>query len=153
LRGRERGHRCGEIIGLVREQSPENLMDFLRQRRRWFLGMRSIRHLCARYVFFQSCVGLLVNVYTLTNFFFPDLNLMDLPNPIILAINFQISVYVYIYSLGVVMQDLDHGFKWNEILMHVCMTIACIPMASLLENFAIVYAVLFKTKLFEVIRK
>jgi hypothetical protein len=37
-----RGFTSGRIHGIVREQSPVNLRDFLKQRRRWFLGIVAI---------------------------------------------------------------------------------------------------------------
>jgi len=38
-----RGFTCGRIHGIVREQSPTTLRDFLKQRRRWFMVRRSRR--------------------------------------------------------------------------------------------------------------
>lgn len=35
-----RGFTCGRIHGIVREQSPTTLRDFLKQRRRWFMVRR-----------------------------------------------------------------------------------------------------------------
>jgi cellulose synthase/poly-beta-1,6-N-acetylglucosamine synthase-like glycosyltransferase len=37
-----RGFTCGRVHGIVREQSPTTLRDFLKQRRRWFMGIRDI---------------------------------------------------------------------------------------------------------------
>lgn len=34
-----RGFTSGRIHGIVREQSPVTLRDFLKQRRRWFMGI------------------------------------------------------------------------------------------------------------------
>jgi cellulose synthase/poly-beta-1,6-N-acetylglucosamine synthase-like glycosyltransferase len=38
-----RGFTCGRIHGIIREQSPTTLRDFLKQRRRWFMGIRDIK--------------------------------------------------------------------------------------------------------------
>ena len=38
-----RGFTCGRVHGIVREQSPTTLRDFLKQRRRWFMGIRDIQ--------------------------------------------------------------------------------------------------------------
>src|SRR5579872_475928 len=35
----ELGYKCGQISGIVREVSPQNLTDFIKQRRRWFCGV------------------------------------------------------------------------------------------------------------------
>lgn len=40
-----RGFTCGRIHGVVREQSPTTVRDFLKQRRRWFMGIRDIKGL------------------------------------------------------------------------------------------------------------
>jgi cellulose synthase/poly-beta-1,6-N-acetylglucosamine synthase-like glycosyltransferase len=153
LRARTNGHKCGEVMGVVREQSPETLMDFVRQRRRWFLGMRSIRHPCARYVLFQSYVGIACNVYTFLDYFMPELGLLRLPLLLVICLTFQMSVCFYLYILGVVVQDLDAGFTWKTVILHIPVTLVCIPLVALLENSAIVYALFFNTKVFEVIKK
>ena len=38
----EKGFMCGKIPGLVREQSPMDLIGFLKQRRRWYVGIRRL---------------------------------------------------------------------------------------------------------------
>jgi cellulose synthase/poly-beta-1,6-N-acetylglucosamine synthase-like glycosyltransferase len=39
------GFRCGKVPGIIREQSPLNFMSFLKQRRRWFVGIRRLPEL------------------------------------------------------------------------------------------------------------
>lgn len=36
------GYQCGKVPGIIREQSPMNLVAFLKQRRRWFVGIRRL---------------------------------------------------------------------------------------------------------------
>ena len=48
LRSWIKGYKCGEILGVVREQSPQSILDFLKQRRRWFVGIRTVKHPIAR---------------------------------------------------------------------------------------------------------
>jgi cellulose synthase/poly-beta-1,6-N-acetylglucosamine synthase-like glycosyltransferase len=38
------GYTCGHIDGYAREQSPLTLLDFLKQRRRWIVGIRSLSY-------------------------------------------------------------------------------------------------------------
>jgi len=38
-----RGFTCGRIHGIIREQSPQTVRDFMKQRRRWFMGIRDIK--------------------------------------------------------------------------------------------------------------
>jgi cellulose synthase/poly-beta-1,6-N-acetylglucosamine synthase-like glycosyltransferase len=153
LRARSAGHKCGEVAGIVREQSPETIMDFLKQRRRWFLGMRSIRHPCARYTFFQTSLGLFCNVYNIFDMAMPWLGLFRMPMPVICLLYFQMSVFAYLYLIGIVLQDYDAGYTWSTIVSHVLIGIICIPMCVMLENMAILYAIFFKVKTFEVISK
>jgi hypothetical protein len=41
----DRGFYCGKVCGIIREQSPMDLMGFLKQRRRWFCGIRRLPQL------------------------------------------------------------------------------------------------------------
>ena len=54
LRSWIKGYKCGEILGVVREQSPQSILDFLKQRRRWFVGIRTVKHPIARQGFLLS---------------------------------------------------------------------------------------------------
>ena len=41
----EQGYKCGKIAGIVREQSPMDLIGFLKQRRRWYVGIRRLPYI------------------------------------------------------------------------------------------------------------
>jgi cellulose synthase/poly-beta-1,6-N-acetylglucosamine synthase-like glycosyltransferase len=154
LRARAHGHRCGEIRGVAREQSPHSLLDFLRQRRRWFLGIRTIRHPCARYVCFQAFAGSLCTLYCILSLLVPSVSAWyQFPLWTALMTNFQLSVFVYIYILGVVIQDVDAGYTWATVLSHIPTTAVFMPMATVLEMLAVFYAIFFKTTHFEVVEK
>ncbi|KAH6570449.1 hypothetical protein BASA62_004355 [Batrachochytrium salamandrivorans] len=41
----EKGFRCSKVPGIVREQSPIDFIGFLKQRRRWFVGIRRLPYI------------------------------------------------------------------------------------------------------------
>ncbi|KAJ1554423.1 hypothetical protein HK096_003609, partial [Nowakowskiella sp. JEL0078] len=53
-----RGFRCGKIAGFIREQSPQGFMDFLKQRRRWFVGIWRLRSFLPKLWAFFWTLGL-----------------------------------------------------------------------------------------------
>ncbi|KAL9051712.1 MAG: hypothetical protein Q9162_005862 [Coniocarpon cinnabarinum] len=53
LQAMKHGHRIGWVPGICREISPATLTDYVKQRRRWFSGIRQIDHLMGRFVLFS----------------------------------------------------------------------------------------------------
>ncbi|CAF0754540.1 unnamed protein product [Brachionus calyciflorus] len=148
-----RGYRCGEILGLVREQSPQSIIDFLKQRRRWFVGIRSIKHPIPRYLIFQWICGVVCFIVTIANFAIEHFRKMQSPYWVGLIGNFSFVVFGYLYLLGVVVQDYDYGYSFKKILFHVIIAIFLVPIASFLECLSVLYGIFLVPKVFEVIKK
>ena len=55
----DRGFYCGKVIGIVREQVPLDLIGFLKQRRRWFCGIRRLPQLLPKLWAFFWALGIL----------------------------------------------------------------------------------------------
>lgn len=148
-----KGHRCGEILGLVREQSPQTILDFLKQRRRWFVGIQSVRHPIARYLVFQWICGILCGVVTTLNFLLQALSILRSPFWVGMLGNFSFVVFVYLYVIGIVVQDFDYGYSSGKILVHVLCTIVFQPVSAILECLSVLYGLVVKPRDFEVIAK
>jgi cellulose synthase/poly-beta-1,6-N-acetylglucosamine synthase-like glycosyltransferase len=153
LEATARGYTCGQIAGVCREQSPQTIIDFMKQRRRWFLGVKSMSHPMTRYSTARSLAGLLCSVIVVCEFLFPGLQLTVRPMWLSVFVDFQLALYFYLYIYGVIVQDFDRGFGWLTMGWHVLVTVALYPAAFLLENASIVYALIYDTKEFDIIKK
>ena len=153
LRSWLRGYSCGEILGIVREQSPESIVDFLKQRRRWFVGIRSVSHPIARYLVFQWICGVVCAVVTTLNICLQPLR--GLRSPIWVGVigNFSFVVFLYMYALGIAIQDYDAGVSIGKMTVHIIVTVILQPLASLLECLSVLYGIFCSPSGFEVIKK
>ncbi len=79
--------------------------------------------------------------------------MIRLPLWLSVIVNLQLSLFLYMYTVGVVIQDMDVGYTWTTILSHIPITIVLTPVATVLEMLAIFYAIFFKTTRFEVVAK
>ena len=152
-----RGHTCGYVDGLVREQSPESIVDFLKQRRRWMVGIRSIakhsgwaRMWTLIWSFNPVILGVgfastanLVGAGELTSFM------------VFIPITFITTVYLYLYLLGGLIQDLDRGSNFSRTLLHLIGTSIFYPLAFVLESAAVVWSYVSVSKHmgFQIVRK
>jgi hypothetical protein len=57
-----RGFYCGKVCGIIREQSPMDFMGFMKQRRRWYCGIRRLPHLLPR-IWVRIGVSVLVWIF------------------------------------------------------------------------------------------
>ncbi|TNY18979.1 family 2 glycosyltransferase [Rhodotorula diobovata] len=137
-----RGFTCGRIHGIVREQSPTTLRDFLKQRRRWFMGIRDIKGL---YGLPHLAINLwIVGVFTL------GATVINLPlgfiehstTPIWIAVsaNFSFLTFFTLYLWGIFFQELDFGQTWWKIPIHLACGLLIQPFASLAEGLSAIWA-------------
>ena len=89
----KRGYSCDEIHGMVREQSPQSIVDFLRQRRRWLVGIRGLSQLCpwARLWSVLWSLSPLVKLAVVIDVFF------GVPKPWFIAIPGMTITLTYLY--------------------------------------------------------
>ncbi|KAM0756412.1 family 2 glycosyltransferase [Meredithblackwellia eburnea MCA 4105] len=137
-----RGFTCGRIHGIVREQSPTTLRDFLKQRRRWFMGIRDIKGL---YGLPHLAINLwVVGVFTL------GVTIINLPlgfiehalTPLWVAVcaNFCFITFFTLYLWGLLFQELDYGQTWWKIPIHLLCAIIIQPFASVAEGLSAIWA-------------
>lgn len=100
-----RGLRIGEVGGIVREQSATTLGDFLRQRRRWLVGIRGLSRTSrwARLWAVLWSASPLVRAATITYVLVGH----GLPLAVLVAGNLFAATFLYLYLLGSVIQDVD----------------------------------------------
>lgn len=154
-----RGNRFRWVDGTVVEQSPSNLRDFLRQRRRWFTGMwwgarrAPVPARCraplwgAMFLWSVSWLGL---AYAFLHVLIP----VQIPGPLGLIGDLVFAVYLANYLLGLwvtLSGDREHGpvrkarwFVHQTLLM---------PAFAALEAAAVIYGLLRPERRFHVIDK
>ncbi len=136
------GYTCGYVDGVVREQSPESILDFLKQRRRWLLGIRTI----AKHSNWARLWTLLwsLNPVILGIAMALSTNLIGGGKPIscLMFIPMMLisAIYLYLYLLGSLVQDLDRKSNLVEILLHTLATSVLYPLAFMLESLAVIWS-------------
>ncbi|KZT52981.1 glycosyltransferase family 2 protein [Calocera cornea HHB12733] len=151
-----KGFTCGRINGIVREQSPTTLRDFLKQRRRWFVGIREIKGVYGlpKLAINLWIVGVLTLAVTLINIpfsFWVDTSVT--PFWIALCADFCFVTFIILYLMGFVFQEIDAATPWYYSIMHLFGMIMQ-PIASMAEGLAAIWALSSpKTITFEVIVK
>jgi cellulose synthase/poly-beta-1,6-N-acetylglucosamine synthase-like glycosyltransferase len=148
-----RGYEVGEINGILREQSPKNIIDFLRQRRRWLVGIRGLSALSpwARLWSVLWSASPLVKAATVADV----LVARNLPWAIVVAGNLFASTFLYLYLLGSVLQDLDRPTSMPRLIWRACLTALLFPVSYVLESLAVLWSFVSRERRigFQTIRK
>ena len=152
LRAMHRGYGCGFIDGYAREQSPMTLVDFLKQRRRWVVGIRSLSSDSLWPLYWTTLwqmapfARVVAIVATVTNFF---------PWWFEIPAHFACVTYLYLYLLGMLVQDIDYGSKPLTIAWHLIQVAILFPIAMLMETAGVAWAMFTRQRdlTFQVVRK
>ncbi|KAK4057614.1 hypothetical protein OIO90_001261 [Microbotryomycetes sp. JL221] len=137
-----RGFTCGRIHGIVREQSPTTLRDFLKQRRRWFMGIRDIKgmyglpHLAIN----LWIVGVFTLAVTIINLPLGFIEHSITPLWITVCASFCFITFFTLYLWGILFQELDFGQPWWKILIHLPCAVVIQPFASVAEGLSAIWA-------------
>jgi len=149
----EHGFRCGAVPALVREQSPFNLIGFLKQRRRWYVGIRRLPGFLPKLWNFFWTLGILCLYCTIASvvlgIYFP----MGTPRWFGLLKDFSFVTFVYLYILGVLVQNVDR--KWNVLLIILAIPVTFVMQffAVIMEALAVMFAIILPPKGFDIIKK
>lgn len=157
LRALENRYEFGWVDGFVYEQSPRTITDFLKQRRRWFLGIRQIvlsdLPFRIKGILALSTVSwagsIVVAIATIVNFFFPA----NTPVWMHLGSDIALAMYAALYMVGLHLNLKNLDLTWFQKMRYYTLLIVSIPVYSALEMFAIVYAIVRPKLGFEVIAK
>ncbi|KAJ3010724.1 UNVERIFIED_CONTAM: hypothetical protein HDU68_002005 [Siphonaria sp. JEL0065] len=149
----DRGFRCGKISGIVREQSPLDLIGFMKQRRRWYVGIRRLPNFLPKLWSFFWSLGIVSLFATIASIGLGFKFHVGTPRWMALLIDFNFINFVYLYILGVLLQDLDKGVNPLLILVRIPVTILVQFIAVVLEGCAVMYGIIFPPADFDVIKK
>jgi egghead protein (zeste-white 4 protein) len=154
----ERGVRCRFVDGFMVEQSPQTLGDFVKQRRRWFLGIYKVvtkAPVARRYRLVLGSLlsvwslGWLVIIYTLLNFY------IGYQTPLALRLGgdvvFTYFISTYLIGLRVNLEESPTGllktFAW------ALAQLVTLPLHTVLEAAGVLYGLLRPDMGFHVIEK
>jgi hypothetical protein len=149
----ELGYKCGQISGIVREISPKSLQDLIIQRRRWFSGIWQLPHLYARILAVLWTLSPLNILITLIHI--PLCMIFPMKSPLWLDIlsSFSFIVCIYIYLIGIYVQDLDLKLPLRTRIYHLLIGFILIPTCSVIESYAVLYSLIYPAISFDVIKK
>jgi Glycosyl transferase family group 2 len=133
-----RGLGVGEVEGVVREQSPKTVPDFLRQRRRWLVGIRGLSRMSpwARLWTVLWSASPLVRAATIVDI----LGGHGMPLAMLIAGNLISATFLYLYLLGSVIQDVDRRTPRAHLLWHALLTGMLFPVSYTLESVAVLWS-------------
>jgi cellulose synthase/poly-beta-1,6-N-acetylglucosamine synthase-like glycosyltransferase len=146
------GYTCGHIDGYAREQSPMTLVDFLKQRRRWVVGIRSLSYHSLWPAYWATLWQMapfaraLAIAASVTHFG---------PWWFVLFSHFSYVTSLYLYVLGMVVQDVDRKTQSWLIAWHALQVAILYPVAIMLETTAVVWSFVTREKslTFQVVKK
>lgn len=154
-------YECGCIQAVIREVSPNNLIDFFKQRRRWFIGILTLPYCNAKLLAILWMLGVITIISTYFHFIFSIYYNFFTPMwiSIISVFSFIISIYLYLY--GIFIQTIDWCIESKKgccssiltILYHLLICIICIPVCPIIEACCIIYSIIKPPKSFDVINK
>jgi hypothetical protein len=143
----QKGFTLGRIHGIVREQSPEGFLDFMKQRRRWYIGICQIKgcyHLPQIAIKLWTA-GIFCLVATVLNVIFSLLLEWSGPSPywIYVLACFCFGAFQWLYIGGLLFQELDYGYEWWQwwqIPAHAIALIFIQPFMAVVEGCAVIWA-------------
>jgi egghead protein (zeste-white 4 protein) len=158
LRAMQRGYRFGHVYGFVHEQSPVKSVDFIKQRRRWFIGISQIlfaHDIALRYriILFVSTTlwsfsGLVI-FYTAINILHP----VHIPALIGLLTSLGYAAYVAMYILGFYVNMNHARISALQKGIYFIAQVLFMPVFSILEASGSIYGLLHRRLDFYVIKK
>jgi egghead protein (zeste-white 4 protein) len=141
------GHGFRWVDGYILEQSTQSLADFLKQRRRWFLGL-TLAVVSAPAPWKEKAVlGASLVTWASTLLAWP-ITIADLvtgttaPEWIQIAASFALAGYATHYLVGLFVNLNDRQvYGWKRLCLYVFQILA-LPVYSVMESAAVIYAVL-----------
>lgn len=162
----ERGIRTVWVDGYLDEQSTQSVMDFLKQRRRWYVGLWKVSWHCPAKLHYRIFVIINTVTWIIIPILLPFiivymtfLSIHEIPVPFFLRIltNFIISASVLVYLNGLVANMREHGTKWWQGILWLFAMCFAIPVCYLLEATSVLMAFFYpfsqNAKGFHVVQK
>lgn len=158
LRQMEAGTRFSWVDGCVVEQSPQTPLDFMKQRRRWFVGMWwSARHaeVKARH---RAMLIMAMSIWTVgwMNLLYSYVHIFSgvaVPGIVEWLGNIVFTTYVVNYLMGMWVSLVDRNDPALFRAKYLALQIALLPVYTALEAAAVIYALFSPERGFHVVHK
>ncbi|KAJ3297131.1 hypothetical protein HK104_000845 [Borealophlyctis nickersoniae] len=147
------GYMCGKVPGLVREQSPMDLMGFLKQRRRWYVGIRRLPGFLPKLWNGFWTLGIFTLYCTIASTILGVVIPVGTPRWFGFLKDVQFVTFIYLYVLGILIQDIDKGINPLLIVLRIPVVVVLSVVSTVLECMAVMYGLIFPPKDFDVIKK
>lgn len=155
----ERGHRCRWVEGYLEEQSTQSVMDFLRQRRRWFQGLAKVSIQAPVKLRWRLSLGIntvmwalapFAALYTFAHFFYG----FSTPPAIHLLANFSFASFAVLYLIGLRANLDEYGItSARKRLGWSVAQVLLLPIFSTMESIGVLYAIFRPVSGFHVVKK
>jgi beta-1,4-mannosyltransferase len=155
----QRGRRCRWVEGYIVEQAPLSVKDFLKQRRRWFVGLIKTTALTPVKRRYRVAIGFSVLLwafswasvsYTYSNVVVGS----AIPLPVVVLANVVFASYISQYVIGLQMNMEEHRTRGllRKGTLYITQVLL-IPVFSLLEGCGVFYGLLRPDAGFHVVKK
>ncbi|KAF2164708.1 glycosyltransferase family 2 protein [Zasmidium cellare ATCC 36951] len=152
LRAMKQNFRIGWIPAIAREVSPRSVGDYVRQRRRWYTGIRTLGQLEGKWVLFCWLWGFVDLAYLLWRFAAGS-SPEPVPRWLLCVIVFELSCFRLFTALIVFVQDWDAAVSWSSMMYSQVMAQLLRPYVDLLDSYAVVLSLLVPEKGFYIVQK
>jgi egghead protein (zeste-white 4 protein) len=159
IKAMQDGRRCAWIDGYLEEQSCLSVLDFLRQRRRWFHGLvKTVLYAPAK-LRWRVGLGLNTMLWALAPFamvytVFTLARNVEIPLLVRVLGSYSFATYALWYVTGLKANMDEHGIKNpGKRLQLLTLQILLIPVFCCLEGLGVAWAMVTQAKGFEVVNK
>ncbi|WIG16351.1 glycosyltransferase family 2 protein [Kocuria rosea] len=153
------GRRARWCHGYLEEQSTQSLMDFVKQRRRWYLGLLKVVLYAPVPLRWWLPLGITTAfwtlmpigcLYTFTHFFYGT----AVPEPARAIANLAFGIYIMLYVMGLRVNLDEAGERrwWKRQFWYMSMVLL-IPLFCVLEAAGIAYGLVKRETGFHVVKK
>ncbi len=154
----ERGRKSRWVDGYMIEQAPERIIDFLKQRRRWFVGVGKCVTSAPVPFRYRAPLTFFMVVWSFSwlAILYTYLNLFTgyYTHPAVQALgNVSFASFLTIYLVGLRANLRVRGVGKPKALRLYVMQVLCLPLFSTLEGISVLYGIIKPETSFHVIQK
>ena len=159
IKAMQDGRRCAWIDGYLEEQSCLSVLDFLRQRRRWFHGLVKTVLYAPVKLRWRLGLGLNTMLWALAPFamvytVFTLVHNVEIPPLVRVLGSYSFATYALWYVTGLKANMDEHGIKnpWKRPQL-LLLQVLLIPVFCVLEGLGVAWGMVSQAKGFEVVNK